>query len=145
MSNNEYPKIYLYRRVVQSKLFIDEHYSGSIDLEKISDEACFSKFHFIRLFKTVYGKTPHQYLIHVRLEKAKDLLRLEHSVSEVCRMVGFDSLGSFSTLFKKLNGIAPSLYQQNMLILRENLSSKPLNYIPGCFSEKNGWKEKAQF
>ena len=48
----EYPKLYLYRRIVQAKLFIDSHYAGDIDLEQIADEAYFSKFHFCRLFKT---------------------------------------------------------------------------------------------
>ena len=66
-----YPKIYLVRRVVQAKLFIDEHYAERLDLDNISDEACFSKFHFIRLFRNIYGKTPHQYLTTVRIEKPK--------------------------------------------------------------------------
>jgi AraC-like DNA-binding protein len=66
-----FPKIYLYKRIVQAKLFIDARFSDNIDLHNIADEACFSKFHFIRLFKTVYGKTPHQYLKQVRIENAK--------------------------------------------------------------------------
>ena len=71
----QYPKIYLYRRIVQAKLFIDEHFGNNIDLDNIADEAYFSKFHFIRLFKTIYNKTPHQYLTIVRIEKAKMLLK----------------------------------------------------------------------
>lgn len=70
MINEEYPKIYLYRRLVQAKLFIDTHYADNIDLGNIPDEAYFSKFHFIRQFKDIYRKTPHQYLIFVRIEKA---------------------------------------------------------------------------
>ena len=70
-----YPKVYLYRRIVQAKLFIDSHYQESLDLEAIADEAFFSKFHFIRLFKDSYGKTPYQYLTYVRIEKAKGLLK----------------------------------------------------------------------
>ena len=71
MTTEHYPKIYLYRRIVQAKLFIDKFYSEKIDLDNISDEAYFSKFHFIRLFKSIYGKTPHQYLTTVRIEKAQ--------------------------------------------------------------------------
>lgn len=63
------PKIYLYRRIVLAKLFIDEHYAEDIDLDAIAGEASFSKFHFIRLFKMAYGKTPHQYLTRVRIEQ----------------------------------------------------------------------------
>ncbi len=51
-----YPKIYLYKRVVQAKLFIDNRFGDDIDLNNIADEAYLSKFHFIRLFKIIYGK-----------------------------------------------------------------------------------------
>src|SRR6185295_2134850 len=98
----EYPKFYLYKRIVQTKLFIDSHFAEKIDLNDIADEAYFSKFHFIRLFKNIYGKTPHQYLIKVRIERAKGFLQKNHSVTEVCFMVGFESLSSFTGLFKRV-------------------------------------------
>ncbi len=74
MTLEQYPKAYLYRRIVQAKLFIDSNYTDNIDLDNISDEAYFSKFHFTRLFKKIYGRTPHQYLTFVRIEKAMLLL-----------------------------------------------------------------------
>lgn len=93
METEVYPKVYLYRRIVKAKLFIDLNYADKIDVDNISDEAFFSKFHFIRLFKTIYGKTPHQYLTFVRIEKAQQILKQEgNSVSEACTSVGFDSL-----------------------------------------------------
>ncbi|PZR36256.1 MAG: AraC family transcriptional regulator, partial [Azospira oryzae] len=70
----QYEKRYLYKRVVQAKLFIDQHYAEHIDLNNIADQASFSKFHFIRLFKTIYGKTPHHYLTQVRIDQAQLLL-----------------------------------------------------------------------
>src|SRR6187200_560356 len=112
MTIEQYPKLYLYRRIVQAKLFIDKFYSEKIDLDSISDEAYFSKFHFIRLFKSIYGKTPHQYLIRVRIENAKLLLTRDTPVSDVCFAVGFDSVSSFTGLFKKVVGTTPSTYQQ---------------------------------
>lgn len=139
MENYPYPKQYLYRRVVQAKLFIDEHYDKELDLSQISDEAAFSKFHFIRLFSKIYGKTPHQYLITVRIEKAMQLLRAEVPVWDTCTLVGFESLGSFSSLFKKIVGISPSAYLEQQREWRVLLREKPLDYIPGCFAEKRGW------
>ncbi len=53
----QYPKNYSYRRIVQSKIF-DANYAEKIDINNISNEAYFSKFHFIRLFKQIYGRTP---------------------------------------------------------------------------------------
>ena len=84
MITEQYPKVYLYRRIVQAKLFIDSNYAKPIDVDNISDEAYFSKFHFIRLFKKIYGKTPHQYLTVVRIEKSLELLKNNIPVSEAC-------------------------------------------------------------
>ncbi|HWA33518.1 MAG TPA: AraC family transcriptional regulator [Cyclobacteriaceae bacterium] len=143
MQDAEYPKVYLYRRIVQGKLFIDAHFSDPINLDNISDEAFLSKFHFIRLFKKAYGKTPHQYLTYVRIERAKHLLRGDRLVSDVCADVGFDSVGSFTTLFKKSTGMTPSAYQQRQLTLREEITSTPLKFVPNCFAEKHGWLVEA--
>lgn len=139
MINEEYPRIYLYRRLVQAKLFIDAHYADNIDLDNIADEAYFSKFHFIRLFKEVYRKTPHQYLIFVRIEKAMKLLKADIPVSEVCYTVGFESLSSFSRLFKRTVGMTPSTYMTQHQRTKAEMARSPLTFIPGCFAEKNGW------
>lgn len=140
-----YPKIYLYKRIVQAKLFIGANFSEDIDLNNIADEACFSKFHFIRLFKTIYGKTPHQYLIKVRIENAKLFLQEGISVSETCFRVGFDSLSSFAGLFKQYTKLSPSVYQQQFDIRRQQIKKAPLQFIPNCFAEQKGWTQKSNF
>lgn len=81
---DQYPRQYLYHRAVRAKLFIDANFAEPIDLNKIADEACFSKFHFVRLFKSIYGRTPHQYLTHVRIEKAKEYLDHGQTVAYAC-------------------------------------------------------------
>jgi AraC-like DNA-binding protein len=134
-----YPKAYLYRRIVQAKLFIDKSFSENIDLNNIADEAYFSKYHFIRQFKKVYGKTPHRYLTTVRIEKAMQLLRTDVPVSDVCFMVGFESLSSFSGLFKRLVGVSPSAYLIQQRKIKAQILKTPLNFVPGCFAEKKGW------
>lgn len=135
----EYPKVYLYRRIVQSKLFIDANYSMAINLDAIADEATFSKFHFMRLFKKTYGKTPHQYLTTVRIEKAKHLLQTNMRVSEVCYAVGFDSITSFTSLFKKQTGQTPSAFQLHQKERKADIERRPLKYVPNCFAEMKGW------
>lgn len=124
---------------------MDTHFSENVDLDNISDEAYFSKFHFIRLFKKIYGKTPHQYLITVRLNKAMEFLKSGMTVSEVCFAVGFESLGSFSSLFKRFAGTTPSDYLLQQQQLKEQILKTPLQFIPGCFAHKNGWIEKSNF
>jgi len=128
------PKLDLYRRIVQAKLFIDDNFAEPIDAGDIADEACYSKFHFIRTFKIIYGRTPHQHLTHVRVEKAKEMLELGTSVTDTCFAVGFDSLGSFTRLFKSRVGFTPSEYQRQQIERKEQIRQEPLRFIPGCFA-----------
>ena len=140
MTTEQYPKIYLYRRIVQAKLFIDKFYSEKIDLDNISDEAYFSKFHFIRLFKSIYGKTPHQYLRTVRIEKARQLFQQNKSVTEVCYLVGFDSVTSFSGLFTRVVKKTPSQYISYYQERKSQIQTTPLAFVPGCYAYMHGWK-----
>lgn len=140
MEETDYPKVYLYRRIVHAKLYIDNHFNEPINLDLISEEAAFSKYHFIRLFKKIYRKTPHQYLREVRLDKARQYLDKGHlDIESVCLKVGFESVGSFSSLFKRRFGTSPAMlgkrFQQDKVRLRQ----KPLAYVPGCFASANGW------
>ena len=114
LNKGTYPKMYLYKRVVHAKLFIDQNYQDSIDLTNIADEAYFSKFHFIRLFKKIYGKSPNQYLQYVRIENAVKLLKMKKPVIDVCHGVGFESLSTFSGLFKKITGTNPTEYKKSL-------------------------------
>jgi AraC-like DNA-binding protein len=139
MTEELYPKIFFYRRLVQAKLFIDSRYAENIDLDNIADEAYSSKFHFIRQFKAIYRKTPHQYLVDVRLMKARELLKSGMPVSAVCYAIGFESLGSFSALFKRMNGMTPSAYLKQQQEIKAQIKESPLSFIPACFAEKSGW------
>lgn len=141
----DYPKIYLYKRIVQAKLFIDNNFGDNIDLHNIAGEAHFSKFHFARLFKSIYGNTPHQYLIKVRIENAKEFLQKGISVTDTCSNVGFDSLGSFSDLFKRYTKLSPSQYQEQFKKRQELIKKDPLEFIPNCFAEQKGWTQKSNF
>jgi AraC-like DNA-binding protein len=138
-----YPQAHLYRRVVQAKLFMDAHFAESIDVDDISSEAAFSKFHFIRLFKRVYGFAPHAYLTKVRVQHAQEFLDKGAQVTDACYAVGFTSLGTFSRLFKRHVGIVPSRYRAGRMARATALGEVPLAFIPGCFAERNGWMEKS--
>lgn len=134
-------QLYLYMRLVRAKLFIDEHYASDLDLDNIADEAFFSKFHFIRLFRRVFGYTPHRYLTAVRLDRARALLREGLPVSSICYSVGFDSLSSFTGLFKRATGKTPSAFRLEALRLRADMARTPLAYIPHCFAQNRNFQE----
>lgn len=87
-----------------------------------------SKFHFARVFAAAYGETPREYLSRRRIERAKDLLRAANlTVTEICMLVGFESLGSFSRRFRELVGCSPSDYRDSMV------AGGGPPQIPGCF------------
>jgi AraC-like DNA-binding protein len=141
MQRNEIPKAYLYRQVVQAKLYIENNYNREINLDLISREASFSKFHFLRLFKKSFGMTPNQFLTEVRLENASKLLVKGVSVQDTCWLVGFDSMSSFSGLFKRRFGTSPTNYIQIRKKTKEKSMENPLKFIPGCFAENLGWEK----
>jgi AraC-like DNA-binding protein len=75
----------------------------------LAQEAHLSKFHFARAFAAAYGETPRGYLSWRRIERAKDRLRAANlTVTEICLLVGFDSLGSFSARFTRTSSVSRS-------------------------------------
>jgi AraC-like DNA-binding protein len=91
---------------------MDRAYAGPLDVPALARRAGVSRAHFTRSFKLTFGETPHQYLMSRRMERAKSLLRAgELSVTDVCFAVGFSSLGSFSTQFRRFVGESPSAYR----------------------------------
>jgi AraC-like DNA-binding protein len=140
-----YPKQYLYRQIVGAKLFIDANYASNIDLSNIADRACFSKYHFARLFRKIYNKTPYQYLTTVRIHNAARLLEKGLSVKQACFAVGFDSVTSFTGLFKRRIGMSPAMYQRRRHQVLSEFSNIPLKHIPNCFAEKKGRSQNSNF
>ena len=91
---------------------MDRAYAQPIDLDAVAAHAHCSRFHFLRSFRAAYGETPRAYLTRRRIERAKELLRSANlTVTEVCFLVGFTSLGSFSARFSECVGMSPSAYR----------------------------------
>jgi len=111
LSKTLYPHNDLTKQIIESRHYIDKHFSEDINLDKIAGKALVSKFHFIRVFKRYYGRTPNQYLQEVRIEMAKKILQKGKSIDEVCHAIGFGSKTSFISLFKKKTGFTPLAYQ----------------------------------
>ena len=106
-------RVEVYRRLHRAKDFMDASVGEKADLSQVAKVACLSPYHFLRLFSGVFQETPHQYLRRKRLERARDLLLgTDRSVSEICRAVGFESLGSFSHLFRQRSGVSPAQFRR---------------------------------
>jgi AraC-like DNA-binding protein len=124
-----------YQRIASAKIYIDENFHEPIDLDDIARQAFISRFHFHRLFRQIYRRTPHQYLTRKRLDKAKVLLAENKPVMEVCNEVGFESIGSFSVLFKKEIGFAPTYYRNMAWLKKQQAKAQPKTVIPHCYIE----------
>lgn len=121
-------------RLARAKSLMDSSFAEALTLEIIAASAWMSPYHFLRCFKKCYGVTPHQYLIHLRVQKAKWLLEhSEQSITEICWAVGFESLGSFSSMFRRYVGCPPSHYRRQMWSVH---FAPPPIWIPFCFMRK---------
>jgi transcriptional regulator GlxA family with amidase domain len=80
---------------------------GRLSLADVARAACLSRFHFHRAFVDVWKRTPHEYLTTIRLSRARELLEAGVPVEETCSAVGFESVSSFSRLFRSIHGIPP--------------------------------------
>ncbi len=106
---------------------IDRSYAEPLDLDALAREAGYSRYHFARAFAAAYGETPRAYLTRRRIERAKTLLRSANlSVTEICFLVGFSSIGSFSSRFRTLVGQSPTDYRD------EAVTRTGVPPIPGC-------------
>ena len=101
----------IWRRLHRARDYIHTNATEAIDLAAIAHVACLAPHHFHRLFRQAFGETPHRYRTRLRLARAAELLEGgTSSVTQVCLAVGFDSLGSFSSLFRREFGISPSAF-----------------------------------
>ena len=124
-----------YESLWRARELIDVQYAQPLDLDELARTANFSRYHFLRAFRRVFHETPHEYLTRKRVERAKELLaESELTVTEICFEVGFESLGSFSTLFHHIVGWSPSIYRARAWEIRKN----PLKFIPHCYVIMHG-------
>src|SRR3954468_15090818 len=116
---------------------IDRNYREPLDLDRLAAVARVSKYHFVRSFEVAYGETPMRYLTRRRIERAQDLLRAANlTVTEVCMLVGFSSLGSFSSRFTQLVGETPAAY-------RDRWAARGGPHMPGCWLFMRGGLDPA--
>ena len=107
-------RLEIFKRISAARDWMEAHYKDNITLEDIASIAAMNSQHFLRMFKQVYSITPHQYLIDLRLKKARQLLDSnDMTISDICQSVGFESAFSFSVLFKKRFGLPPSHFRSS--------------------------------
>lgn len=137
-------------RVLLAINFINENLSEKLTLEEISSRACFSQYHFHRIFTLLVGETPVDYVLRVRLDKAANLLVHNPSltVTEISVMCGFSSSTVFSRAFKKRFGVPATKWAREACSNEKSRNCKveskngenadaSLNYFTGTLFENN--------
>ena len=114
----------VFRRLCRARDMLGDAPEEESSIREVALTVDLSPFHFIRQFEALFGLTPHQFRIRCRVDRAKRLLAHgELSVTAVCMEVGFSSLGSFSDMFSRRVGAAPSVYRRR---------ARALVQVPDC-------------
>jgi AraC-like DNA-binding protein len=115
------------RHLLRARDLADARYFEPLGVEDLARAAGLSRAHFSREFRRAFGESPHAYLLTRRLERAAALLRAtDRTVADVCLSVGLQSVGSFTTSFKRTYGVTPTAYRANHPPAAQGA------LIPGC-------------
>lgn len=138
MSNSVYQE-----RIDRVLDFIATHLDGDLSLRKLSRVACFSPFHFHRLFQAHTSETLNEHVRRIRLERAASLLRAapERRITDVALTVGFAGLAEFSRAFKRHFGLNASAWDRRSPLPNSKISKAPLPFPLYSVKELEDWKK----
>jgi AraC-like DNA-binding protein len=122
-----------FRRLCRGRDLLAAEYHSRVLLQQAAREACLSEFHFHRLFRATFGETPHDFLTRLRMDRARQMLASERSVTEVCFEIGYGSLGSFSSKFRAQFGRSPTEFQPEVRRIFGYSAPWRVLMLPGCF------------
>jgi AraC family transcriptional regulator len=104
------------KRLTLAKEYISSNFNQKLTLEDIADQACLSVNHLLRTFKEAYDMSPYQFLMKLRLHRAKYLLQTtSYPLHEIVNLIGFECSSSFIRLFKSTFNITPLKYKKSRL------------------------------
>jgi AraC-like DNA-binding protein len=105
----------LHQRVLRGRAVLEDCFAEPFDLDAVAAEACLSPHHFHRTFGAAFGEAPYRYVARRRIERARRLLEeTDLSVVDVCTSVGYESLPSFTSRFRRLVGVTPAAYREQL-------------------------------
>jgi AraC-like DNA-binding protein len=129
----------LFRRLCRSRDYIASNLDQPLRLADAAREAYLSPFHYHRLFSQTFGQTPLEFLTRMRIDRAKQLLIHDAApVTDVCLAVGYESLGSFSTRFRRATGYSPTQFQRGLRKIFPVPRVIPYRSIPACYLIHHG-------
>ena len=117
----EEPVSHNQKQIEKSAAYIQQHYTEHISLETLFDIAHMSKAYYMRLFRKYMGTTPYNYILNLRITKAKEYLEVtDMTIFEIASATGFSDDSAFSTRFSAITGISPLNYRKNSITRRQH-------------------------
>jgi AraC family transcriptional regulator len=90
-------------------------FDGDLSLQALANESGYSRVHFVRMFKAATGYSPHNYLLNLKLERARELLKNPSlSLIDIALDCGFSSHSHMSRFFHKVVGVTPTAYRRTL-------------------------------
>jgi AraC-like DNA-binding protein len=133
-----------YVRLCRARDFLAAHYARRLTLNEAASVACLSPFHFHRLFSKAFGETPHDFQSRLRIKEAQHRLILDNEpVTDICFDLGYESLGTFSSRFRRVVGNSPINYRRSVRSMFAVPALWRVQMIPYCFVQFYGL-EKSQ-
>ena len=128
------------RHLLRAKDLADARYADPIRVADMAQAAGLSPAHFSREFSRTFGESPHRYLLTRRLERSAALLRTtDRTVADICFMVGLESVGSFTTSFRRMFGMTPTQYRTT------HPPATDLARVPACIVRAHSRPENRTF
>jgi AraC-like DNA-binding protein len=124
----------LFVRLSRSRDYLADFATDKVTVEAAAAEANISPFHYIRLFQRAFRQTPHRFVQERRISLARRMLASSNmSITDVCLATGYESLGSFSSLFRQATAMSPSEFRRfSSRVFAIRWAGQPL-HIPTCF------------
>jgi AraC family transcriptional regulator len=99
------------RRIVERM----QDFDGDLSLQALANESGYSRVHFVRMFKAATGYSPHNYLLNLKLERVRELLKNPSmSLIDIALDSGFSSHSHMSRFFHKVVGVTPTAYRRSL-------------------------------
>ncbi len=114
-AKKETTKLETFKRLLIAREYLHDNLQKDIPYTKLASVATLSKFHLFESFKSVFGKTPYQYLNNIRLMKAKNLLKNNDMlITEIASLTGFNDIHTFSKSYKKKYKVSPLKFRNSL-------------------------------
>lgn len=133
-------------RIAQAIQHIRHNYSEPLRLAELAKSACFSPYHFHRIFLSYLGETPWEYLSRFRLEQS--LLKMYSTsdpIGDIAMQVGYETPAAYTKMFKKHFGITPSRFREHHLEIVDHPSGPLMSLKSKIKEQRSHWKPKIDY